>query len=308
MINCCKLYVTLWHGGVGSEMQFHLLIYGRWCYIKLLYWLVTCALVTPTVCLKPQFSWTSQISKFSHHPEEMRPSRHWSSDKISLKTKHCASRLGSFKCFLPASNSPPLVGNILSCPQTEPSSSPVCLPSVLCWHLKGWCGPEHLSVMPLGLRCPLSLPAPLCFFWAGWVSTIVSVQLCQGKGKWIMSWVWAWLCWPWLRGVRKSWVSWQIAFHKSWLKELTLNPCKKTILDLFQKAERSIISSTKRDEEIGSSFILSLCLQAPTAKQKCGLYICSVVLGQWWKPVKWIWTVVWTLKSQTLKKLVPTQL
>ena len=111
----------------------------------------------------------------SPHPWETMLKCGWSSNKISLNTKHGVHRLDSFNCFLPASSSPPLeVGNILSCPQTEPSSSPVCLPSVLCWHLKGWCGPEHLGVMPLGLRCPLSLSAPLCFFGpAG------SAQSCQ---------------------------------------------------------------------------------------------------------------------------------
>lgn len=48
------------------------------------------------------------------------------------------------------------VANILLCPQTEQRSSTVCLPSVLCWHLKGWCGPQHLGVVPLGTKTGLS--------------------------------------------------------------------------------------------------------------------------------------------------------
>lgn len=132
-------------------------------------------------------------------------------NRICLKTKHPA-RPRSFAALcqlLTPSCSKKSLANILSCPQTERRSSPVSLPSVLCWHLKGWCGPEHPSVMPLGLRCPLSLSFCLSlshflFLWPGWVSIIMSVELCQGKRKWIMSRVWAWLCWPWLRGVSRS--------------------------------------------------------------------------------------------------------
>lgn len=90
-------------------------------------------------------------------------------NRICLKTKHPA-RPRSFAALcqlLTPSCSKKSLANILSCPQTEHRSSPVSLPSVLCWHLKGWCGPEHPSVMPLGLRCPLTLSLPLSLAWLG---------------------------------------------------------------------------------------------------------------------------------------------
>ncbi len=114
---------------------------------------------------------------------------------------------------------------------------------MLCWHLKGWCGPEHHSVMPLGLRCPLSLSYFLAlsnslFYWPGWVSTINSVELCQGSGKWISSRAWAWLCWPRLRGVSRGRAGLADIISQIWAKTANIKKCMhENFLDQFQRQQ-----------------------------------------------------------------------
>lgn len=79
----------------------------------------------------------------------------------------------SICCIVPTFKTPVIESASFLCGlQTPLCSSTVCLPSVLCWHLKGCCGPQHLGVMPLGLTCPLSLSLPLHIYLplpSGWM-------------------------------------------------------------------------------------------------------------------------------------------
>ncbi len=169
----------------------------------------------------------------------------------SQKTKPSLSPACSSTSFAVFCQSPALSSRSESCQYFSLSSKRAPLltyssplpPLYAVLTFKGLVWPRAPQCHALGPEMPspslsyfLSLSNSL-FYWPGWVSTINSVELCRGSGKWISSRVWAWLCWPWLRGVSRSWAGLADIISQIWAKTANVKCMHENFLDQFQRQQ-----------------------------------------------------------------------
>lgn len=96
--------------------------------------------------------------------------------------------------------------------------------------------------MPLGLTCPLSLSLSAShsltrssFGPAG--SALSSQQGFAGAVENEVSRVWAWLCWPWLSGVSRSWAGLADIISQIWPTTANIKFMHENVLDQFQRQQ-----------------------------------------------------------------------